>query len=312
MNRKVLITGGSGFIGSRVIVKLLEAGDSPVALKRNTTNLWRIKDFADKVTIYNIDEITLPDIFDREGFDAVINLATYYRKYSNYGDIENMIDSNVTLPTKLLELSVNHSVGLFVTAGTYFQYDTGLPILDPKESTTGRDLYAATKNALGKIMEYYSSKHNLCTVELILFTPYGEKDHEERVIPYIIKQAIAGDTVKLSHGFQKLNPVHVEDIAKAFVKSLEMECVASSNIRLNIASKRSYSIREIITVIEDIMDRHLNVVWNVVPTGGIDENTHLVPDNRLTENTLHWSPSIDLYAGLRRTIDYYRSVYDGS
>ena len=152
-------------------------------------------------------------------------------------------------------------------------------------------------------MEYYSYGSGLDTVELILFTPYGEMDHEEKLIPYLIRNGLRGNTANLSEGFQKLNLVYVDDVASAFVKALDIHCNGIEHI--NIANLRSYSIRDIVTVIEEILEIQMRVKWNSMTTGNIDMDDELIVDTKLSESILKWKPQYDIYQGLKKTIDYY-------
>ena len=313
MNRNVLVTGGNGFIGSMVLRKLIEVQDTPIIIRRNSSDMWRINEIIDRIVVYNIDNLSLSEVFEREKIDAVINLATYYRKFDSFEDIDRMVDSNIKFPTLLLQLCKEHDIPIFVTAGSYFQYGTNYRSMTVVNSTVARDLYAATKNALERIMEYYSSSSKTKTVELVLFTPYGEMDHEEKLIPYIIRQAVRNKPVKLSHGFQKLNLVYVEDVATAFVNALDLSAGGlSDNLIINIANIKSYSIRDLVEIIGDLLESHIDAEWNSLDMNKIDQDDELMVDTSRSREVLKWKPKFDIYEGLRRTIEYYRGEIIGN
>ena len=308
MNKQVFVTGGTGFIGSKILRQLKDAKYEPVLLKRSTSDTWRIKNLLDDITFYDIDKISLEKIFQTEQACGVINLATHYKKQNSFEDVEKMIQTNVEFPCKLLELCTHFHVPLFITAGSYFQYEKKGGNIVANTHLIGQDLYAATKNALQSIMDYYSSAHGLLTVDMILFSPYGEMDHEEKLIPYLIKQILDRRPVKLSYGFQRLNLLHVDDVARAFIKALDIsKRNDSQNLRLNLGDKRSYSIREIVTIMEEIMGSHIDVTWGSIPAENIDLNDSLEIDMAETKRYIDWSPEVNIYEGLRRTIDYYQA-----
>ena len=313
MNRRVLVTGGNGFIGCRVLKRLLEIGDIPIIIKRNSSDLWRINTILNRVITFDIDNTPLDEVFETEKIDAVVNLATYYKKNNTFQDIETLVDANIKFPSQILQLCTDHEIPIFVTAGSYFQYGTNYGSPRSSNSLIARDLYAATKSALTKIMEYYSSKHKIKTVELVLFTPYGEMDHEWKLIPYLIKQALQKNPVNLSSGFQKLNLVYVEDVAAAFVKAMDLVGRNSFTYhRIDVANSTSYSIRDIVTVIEDIINSNLLVKWNSVTMNETDQDNELIIDTSASETLLKWKPTFGIYEGLRKTIDYYKGEIIGN
>jgi nucleoside-diphosphate-sugar epimerase len=309
MNRKILVAGGNGFIGSHVVRKLLSQGERPIILIRNSSDIWRVKDIISQVNIFNVDEKPLHELFKSENLSGVINLATYYKKQNAFEDISRMVDSNIKFPAQLLQLCKNYDVPIFITAGSYFQYGVNSHMSDI-ESSIPRDFYAATKSALSKIMDYYSASSPIVAMELLLFTPYGEMDHDDKLIPYLIRNALSGRPVNLTSGFQKLNLVYVGDIASVFVKALDLHIEENKSVHLNVANAQSYSIRDIITVMEEILKKHINVNWNSSITNEIDKDNLLVVDTKITEMILKWKPQYDLYEGLKRTIEYYRGVVD--
>jgi len=305
MNRRILITGGTGFIGSRVVKKLIDVGDIPIVLKRSFSNVWRIREFIDNVTTYDIDKVSIEEVFRKEKIDAIVNLAVSYKKYASFSDIDELVDVNIKFPVRLLELCKVNNIRLFVTAGSYFQYSHDHSVLSDYRLSSARSLYSATKSALGDIMRYYSKYENVKTAELIIFTPYGEMDREERLIPHIIKQKLSGNKVNLTQGFQRLNLVYVEDIADAFVKAIDLTDFQEPNLIFNIANKESYSIREIVTVMEELFGSRIEVDWSVVKAEELDLSRNYLVDTEQAEKILKWRPRFNIYDGLRNTIVYY-------
>ena len=81
--------------------------------------------------------------------------------------------------------------------------------------------------------------------------------------------------------------------------------IRSSSYRFNVTGGQSYSIREIVTVLEENLDRKIRVNWGRINTGKIDALQPLSVDITTTENTLGWTPNTTLEEGLRKTVMYY-------
>jgi nucleoside-diphosphate-sugar epimerase len=178
--------------------------------------------------------------------------------------------------------------------------------IDQETMLLARDFYAATKNALERILEFYRSSSEMRLFEFILFTPYGERDDPKKLIPHIINNALEDKIIDLTQGFQRLYPTYVKDIASAIIKAIELpESIRPSSYRFNVTAGQSYSIREIVTVLEEILDKKIRVNWGRINMGEIDALQPLTVDISTTENTLGWIPNTSLEEGLRKTVMYY-------
>lgn len=306
MIKNIIITGGTGFIGSHVLEKLLNEGINIILLKRSYSDIWRIKNLFNKLIVYDIDIIPLENIFQKNKIDAVIHVATYYKKYHDYNDIENMIFSNITFPTKLLDLCAKYGIKYFINTGTFFEYN--IRTLPVKE-TDGKkpcNLYSSTKISFEDIIKFYRDK--VKSITLRIFSPYGEKDNEYKLIPTLIKKAIYNEEVHLSEGFQKLDFIYVKDIANAYYKVLQnienLENLESFNIGFGFP----YSIREVVSIIQEILNKEIDISWGK-PTKDI---SICYADINKTKDKLNWKPEYSLKKGLEKTIEYYKDILNGN
>lgn len=303
MIKNILVTGGTGFIGSHVIEALLSENFNVILLKRYSSDIWRIKDFFKNIVSYDVDKIDLKDIFKKNQIDAVIHLATYYKKYHSYYDIEKMIYSNITFPTKLLDLCYEYEVRFFINTGTFFEYDIHTLPVSENEKKKAFNLYSSTKISFEEILSFYSDK--VKCIALKIFSPYGEKDNEYRLIPTLIKKAIKNEEIHLSEGFQKLDFIYVKDIANAYIKAIKSIKEIDNLESFNIGTGFPYSIREIVLLIQEILDKEISVVWG----NPAQDIPICYADIAKAKEILKWQPLYSLREGLSRTIEYYKKVY---
>ena len=171
LNMKILITGGTGFVGSHLVNSLVEKEVDLVVLKRSTSNPWRIEESIDKITSYNIDEISLQDIVSQEKADIILHLATNQGRQGEL--IDQIIHSNVTFPSILLDTAIQNGLKAFINTDTSASGD--------------HSLYASTKKAFLPVLNHYHTKNNLTVINFQLEYVYGPKDDDTKFIPYLMK-----------------------------------------------------------------------------------------------------------------------------
>ena len=84
MSKTVLVTGGTGFIGSHVIKNILKNGHDVILIKRSSSNTWRIDDIKNKIKSFDIDNFDLSEIFEENSINTILHLSTYYKKFHKF------------------------------------------------------------------------------------------------------------------------------------------------------------------------------------------------------------------------------------
>lgn len=303
----IIVTGGTGFLGSHILPQLLDRYNRVVLLKRSTSNPWRIAPFLPRLTIYDVDTCPLAQVFVDNQIDAVVHLATMYIKHhTTVDEVVRMTESNVTFSAELLEQSVQHGVSVFINAGSCFEYRMKeCPIFETDEIWP-YNVYAATKVAFQKILEYYAHSRDLHVIDLKLFSPFGERDHD-KLISTLIRSLMTDTPLALSDGEQQWNFTYAYDTAQAFVRALEAAPKLSTPYeRINIGYDTAYSIRDVAMMLQTIAGKTLKVDWGAKPYPS-DEIFYLNCDQTKARSILDWSPTYMLYSGLERTYNYYRT-----
>lgn len=303
MPKTVLLTGATGFLGSHLLEALLLEGHRVVILKRSTSNIWRIGHLSEQVKSYNVNQIDLEEIFQLHQIDYILHLATFYKKTHLPSDIDSMFDTNVTFPTKLLDLAVTHGVKGFINTGTFFEYDPSILPISETNSIKTFNLYAKSKLAFEQILKSYADEGKVKASTLKIFSPYGPKDDVSKLVPFIVSKAIKNESFSLSEGFQKLDFIYAGDIAQAFLKTLSQIDTFSSYESFNIGSGNAYSVREVVSILEELIGVTLQKTWG--PPSTVD-NPIIITSRTKVKEWLDWEPKISLRSGLQETIKYYK------
>ncbi len=306
---RILITGANGFVGSHVLRELLEQNRYDIGITiRKTSNLWRIDDILNRdISTFFIDETKINDIISKFKPDVVVHLAVYYKRSHTPDDIDRMIETNILFPTNIIDAMINNDVKYFVNTGTFTEYLQHRSELTMEDEPHPRNLYSATKVAFEDVLKYYTEMHDLRAVTLKLMAPYGPKDSDKKLIPYLIKCALAGERAKTTMGEQMWDYVYVKDIARAYSAAISYLLNSTSGYEsFIIGSGESYSLRYISEVIGKFGYK-LDVEWGALQYG--DAETYFAKgDITKARNILKWWPIYSLEAGMRETFDYYLGV----
>lgn len=299
----ILLTGATGFLGSHLLEALLNQGYSIVILKRSVSSLWRIEHLVGQYKSYDVDVQSISEIFEHEIIDVVIHMATLYRKFDNGNEVSDMLASNVTFPTEIVEAAVRKSLKGFINTGTFFEYDCSRLPIDENAPITPFNFYAKTKLAFETILKTHSNKIMVNTFRL--FSPYGEKDNQ-KLVPMIIQKALKGDTIELSEGLQKIDLIYVRDIVAAYMKAVER--ILSGTLQpeyevFNLGSGIPLSIRDIVSIVEQKVGKPLKKRW-----GEASKVDILIAYADITklERILHWKPEYTALQGIENTVSFYQ------
>jgi nucleoside-diphosphate-sugar epimerase len=308
---KILITGANGFVGSHVLESLLEDCVNEIAITlRSTSNISRIESYIEdnKIVVFNINKESIDDIITKFRPEIIIHLSVYYKKKHNFADIDEMINSNITFPTKILESMVKNNLKFFINTGTFTEFSIDENHLSDKNEISPSNLYSATKVAFEDVLKFYSDKFGIRAITLKLLAPFGPKDNPKKIIPYLINCAVRNEIAKTSPGEQKWDFIYVKDVALAYKAAVEFIIRRYKKYEVFvIGTGTAFSIKDIASSINDFHE-NLKVEWGAFPYNE-NETYYVKADITKAQNLLNWKPTFSLYEGLLETYNYYKEVF---
>jgi len=238
---KVLVTGSAGFIGSALSIRLLDRGDEVVGIdnhndyydpKLKEVRLARHADHPNYTHIrMNLeDRAAMADLFEREQFDGVVNLAAQAGvRYS----LENplaYIDTNLVGFGHILEGCRHNQVKHLVYASSSSTYglNTKQPFSTHECVNHPVSLYAATKKANELMAHTYSHLYNLPTTGLRFFTVYGPYDRPDMALQKFTRAIVAGEPITVfNYGKHRRDFTYIDDIVEGIVRVLDRPASAN-------------------------------------------------------------------------------------
>ena len=294
---KVLVTGGSGFIGSHVVDKLRDKGVK-VRVYDGIMPTYR-----DDIEYYQgsiLDTTALG--FAMNGIDAVMHLAAIADVKDVFSEPLRSEAINVRGVINVLEVARNAKVRKVIYGSTTWVYseaesdnvDETTPLHAPSH------FYTATKLAGEYYCQSYSKLYDLDVTILRYGIPYGPRARDGAVIPIFVKKALNGEPLTIAgDGSQYRNFIYVEDLAEGNV--LALQSIARNKI-YNLDGKEKITIKQIAETIQKIIgDVKIEYVQ-----GRLGDFSGKEVSSELAKRDLKWSPKVNFEEGVRRYIVWYK------
>ena len=293
MNKTILVTGATGFLGSNLVKRLLEKNYRVIILKRSFSNTWRIDDVLSQVIFYDVDKHDLTQIFAQiKSLNAIIHTATCYGK--NNESISSIFEANTVFPLKLLELASEFKIPAFFNTDTYFNKGN--------KTYQGLASYSLSKQQFHEWGKYFAQNQKIFFINLQLEHLFGEGDEQSKFTSYIMKSCLENiRQLELTNGEQKRDFIYVDDVVSAYLLLLEKaEQIPDLYQNYEVGSGQSISIREFVEMVHNITQSQTCLKFGVLPYREqeiMDSQANIAP---LTE--LGWFPESDLETVLCRIL----------
>ncbi len=305
MRERVLITGGTGFIGARLARRLLDAGDEVTLLRRSPVNSERLRDL-DGFTIHSgdlRDRSTVREAIRSSRADVVYHLAA---EGVRGGECWNLVQTNVLATAAILEAVREQGCRTLVCTGSGAEYGPADHALTEDAPLRPQSDYARTKAEASFLCQEAASR-SLPVVLVRIFAAYGPGEASEGLIPQVMGCCLRGQAPRLAAGNQQRDFVHVDDV----VSLLEMagrEPRAAGRV-LHAATGRAAAVRTMVETILDVAGmRHLTPDFGARPTHP-DEPPLCLASIEQTRTLTGWQPRFDLRAGVRQTWDWFHEAH---
>ena len=312
--KKVLLTGGGGFIGSHLLEQLLERDCEVTAfLHYNSFNRWGWLDYMPKEIISSVNIFT-GDIRDPNGvFEAmngsevVFHLAALIGIPYSYHSPDSYVDTNVKGTLNVLQAARKLDVEKIIHTSTSEVYGTAqfVPITE-EHPINPQSPYAATKASADFLALTFNRSFETPVVVVRPFNTYGPRQSNRAVIPTIITQILSGaDEIVLGSLDPTRDLTFVGDTASGFIAASESDNVSGEV--LNLGVKDEISIGDLAKKIAGLMGKEIEIKSSderIRP--GKSEVERLFSDNSKAIKLLDWAPEYSLDEGLIKTIEWFR------
>ena len=306
--RRILVTGAAGFLGSHLVPRLIDRGAEVCALDYPGARRWGLIERAGITAAIRADVRTLGDASHDRALgrvDTIIHLAAV-GVVGDLTGVRELVTTNVD-GTMAVLLAAQRVGARVINCGSCFEYGSGARWTEdalPAPTTE----YGAAKASCWLIAQAFARRTGLELVSLRPFTMYGPMEPPGRLIPSVVRHAIAGKSIDLTPGDQARDFVYVEDVADAFIVAAATDAAIGGTF--NVCTGNAVTVR-------DIVQRVLvgTASTSTARFGALayrpTELSMLSGDTSRAERILGWRARVSLDEGLDRTIAWFRTVGAG-
>ena len=302
MYKRILVTGASGFIGSRVCKKLskykLFAVISPFSDKKR--QLSKNKHLS--VFKINLEDATKVDkLFKRIKPDIVIHLATHGVYQYQQNDEERIVKGNYLMTLNLLESSIRYGVKKFINTGSVFEYGSRAGKVKEKDIDLKDILnkYSAVKMATTALANSFANKIKIITLRP--FTTYGQGEDETRFVRSTIIRALNNEPIRIVKGVIR-DFVYVDDVADAYVKAVGKDFISGEI--LSIGSGKKSTLDEVALLIKKLTNSKSKIVFDDKYVR--EKESRCWADISAAKKILNWEPKTNLKNGIVKSVDFIK------
>ena len=310
--KRILVTGGAGFLGSHLCERLVNEGNDVICVdnfytgsKDNIIGLLNNPHFE-----LMRHDVTFPLYVEVE---EIYNLAcpaspVHYQydpvqttKTSVHGAI-NMLGLAKRTGAKIFQASTSEVYGDPAVHPQHESYNGNVNPIGP------RSCYDEGKRCAETLFFDYKRQHNLNIRVVRIFNTYGPRMHpnDGRVVSNFIMQALRGEAITIyGDGQQTRSFCYVDDLIEGFIRMMDANDDISGPI--NLGNPSEFTIKQLAEAIINLTGTKSELIKQPLPE---DDPLKRQPDIAIAKQQLDWQPSIDLEAGLTKTIDYFRAFVD--
>ena len=300
--KRVVVTGGTGFVGANLVRRLVADGYETHLLVRQGFDSWRIESLRAELKLHDVD------LRDRSSLTAtlatiepswIFHLAAH-GAYSWQTDAELMTETNVVGTANLLAAALDVGFDAFVNTGSSSEY--GAQDHAPAESEAGEPdtPYAITKAAATALCVKAARAHAARICTLRLYSAYGPYEDPRRFLPSLIVHGSRGVFPPLVDARTARDFVHVDDVVGAYFVVVRHPAVQPGAI-YNVGTGVQTTIGDAVDVARRVLDIPGEPRWGSMPARVWDTSTW-VADTRRIRDELGWRPQHSFEDGFRQMV----------
>jgi len=308
VRRRVLVTGGSGFVGANLVRRLLADGHAVHLLVRpGRATSWRLADIRRDVELHRAsldDRAAVERAVRRVKPEWVFHLAAH-GAYSWETDLDRILATNVIGTVNLVRACLGTGFDALVNAGSSSEYGFKTRAPREREWVEPNSDYAVAKVAATHFCRLTAQRERVKIATLRLYSVFGPWEDPGRLMPAMIVHGLAGTLPPLVDPRVARDYVYADDVSEAFVRAAAKPHPEPGPV-FNVGSGTQTSIRRVVDIARRVLEIPERPRWGTMPNRQWDTSAW-VSDSRAIRRALGWKPRYTFERGFRQMVAWMRA-----
>jgi len=308
--KKIIVTGGTGFIGSNLVRTLLSYSAKVHLFVRKDSNLSRVEDILNDLTVIEVEpsiissvQMEIKKISPEYFFHFAIPPHNKLRNPQEF--VEQLKQSSLYLTNILQSISEISEFKAFIHAcsANIYRWSEGRSLDEstPFDPTNFRGMLKLNER---NICKYFSRNGKFPIYLARISRAYGPWDSEDKFILTALNAVKNDSILLLGNEKYKRDYIYTEDLIRGVL--LLASSKLPSGTEMNLGSSSQYNVLAIVNILEEILGLEIPKKLNAYPKNVYDKGDFLI-DNNFAKKTLNWEPEFSLYEGLKATIEWHKN-----
>lgn len=308
--KRVLVTGGTGFVGANLVRRLLRDGHEVHLLVRPQHAAWRIEEIRRDVQLHVLDMADAASVVKTVGDikpEWIFHLAAH-GAYSWQTDVAEIFQTNLISTTHLLESCLKTGFESFVHTGSSSEY--GFKDHAPAETewVDPNSHYAVAKAAATSYCRYTAQARRLNVTTLRLYSAYGPFEEAKRLMPTLIRRGLRGEWPPLVNPDTARDYIYVEDVCDACLLAAQTAPREWGEV-YNLGTGRQTTLREVVEIARRVLEIKADPQWGTMPAR-IWDTSVWVANSQKIQADLGWKPRHTFEEGFAKMVAWQRALED--
>jgi nucleoside-diphosphate-sugar epimerase len=306
-NKRIMMTGATGFIGANLAHRLLRDGHDVHLLVRENYTPWRIESIRSEIHLHPVDlgdMETLTVAVRKIQPDWIFHLAAY-GSYSSQTDFHQMIQTNIIGTVNLVEACLEVGFEAFINTGSSSEYGFKDHAPSEKEWLEPNSHYAVTKSSATLYCRYTAQFKNVHLVTLRPYSVYGPYEEPTRLIPTLILYGLRGELPPLVDPDVVHDFIFIDDVINAYLLAASVSGQESGAV-YNVGTGIQTAIEDVVKLAQQVLEIHIEPDWGSMTNRCWDTKVW-VADNKKIHEALRWYPKYSFEQGFRILLNWFRN-----